>query len=93
MARIPILDPSPEAAGPPIAAAVPDDDPANGGIRREPALPEHEAIARELPKPSPEFPHFDEGPDDEADRVEAMDQGLRSVARQAVLDPDDDLGL
>ena len=31
-----------------------DDDPANGGIRREPTLPEHEAIASEQAKPSPE---------------------------------------
>ena len=32
-----------------VAAAAPsdDEDPANGGIRREPELPEHEAIAPE----------------------------------------------
>jgi type IV secretion system protein VirD4 len=90
---LPILNPGSEATAPPIAPAVSDDDPANGGIRREPALPEHEAIARELPKPSPEFPPFDEEPDDEAGRVTAIDPSLRSVARQAVLDPDDDLGL
>jgi type IV secretion system protein VirD4 len=92
---LPVLNLAAEAAGIPIAAAVSDDDPANGGIRREPALPEHEAIARELPKPSPEFPPFDEGPDDEAVRVNAMNQnqGVRTIARQAVLDPDDGLGL
>jgi type IV secretion system protein VirD4 len=90
---LPILNPGSEAAGPPIAPAVPDDDPANGGIRREPALPEHEAIACELPKPSPEFPPFDEEPDDEAVRVKAMNQNVRTIARQVVLDPDDGLGL
>jgi type IV secretion system protein VirD4 len=87
---LPILNP--EAAGPPIAPAV-SDDRANGGIRREPALPEHEAIAHELPKPSPEFPPFDEEPDDEAVRVKAMNQSVRTIARQVVLDPDDGLGL
>jgi type IV secretion system protein VirD4 len=90
---LPILNPGSEAAGIPVAAAMSDDDPANGGIRREPALPEHEAIARELPKPSPEFLPFDEEPDDEAVRVNAVDQNFRAIARQAVLDPDDSLGL
>jgi type IV secretion system protein VirD4 len=90
---LPIINPRSEAAGPPIAPAVSDDDPANGGIRREPALPEHEAIAHELPKPSPEFPPFDEEPDDEAVRVKAMNQSVRTIARQVVLDPDDGLGL
>jgi type IV secretion system protein VirD4 len=89
---LPTLNPGSEAAATPIAASD-DDDPANGGIRREPALPEHEAIARELPKPSPEFPPFDEEPDDEAVRVRAMDQNFRAIARQAALDPDDGLGL
>jgi type IV secretion system protein VirD4 len=90
---LPILNAGSETAGIPGATAVSDDDSANGGIRREPTLPEHEAIARELPKPSPEFPPFDEEPDDEAVRIDAVDRNFRAIARQAALDPDDGLGL
>jgi type IV secretion system protein VirD4 len=70
-----------------------DDDPANGGIRREPALPEHEAIASEEAKPTPEFAVLEDEPDDDAVRARALNQNLRGLARQAALDPDDDLGM
>jgi type IV secretion system protein VirD4 len=70
-----------------------DDDPANGGIRREPALPEHEAIVSEQPKPSPEFALLEDESDDDPIRARALNQNLRVIARQAALDPDDGLGL
>src|SRR5262245_1825749 len=69
------------------------DDPANGGIRREPALPEHEAIVSEQPKPSPEFALLEDEPDDDPIRAKALNQNFRAIARQAALDPDDGLGL
>ena len=53
-----------------------DDDPANGGIRREPTLPEHEAIASEQAKPSPEFAVLEDEPDDDAVRATALNQNL-----------------
>jgi type IV secretion system protein VirD4 len=56
-------------------------------------LPEHEAIVSEEPKPSPEFALLEDEPDDDAVRARAMNQGIRSLARQAALDPDDGLGL
>jgi hypothetical protein len=41
-------EPGAAVAGGSVADSVADEDPANGGIRREPALPEHEAIATSL---------------------------------------------
>jgi type IV secretion system protein VirD4 len=60
-------------------------------IRREPALPEPEAIVSEQPKLSPEIALLDDEPDDDA--TKAMNQSFRAIARQAALDPDDGLGL
>jgi len=88
---LPIMpDPVVATAGRPAAGSVAE-DPANGGIRREPALPEHEAIAPEGPAPNTQFPLLDDEPDD--DDVPAKAMRFRSVARQAALDPDDGLGL
>lgn len=70
-----------------------DADAANGGIRREPALPEHEAIAPEELTQLREFALLEDEPDDEAVRAKATNQSFRGVARQAALDPDDGLGL
>jgi type IV secretion system protein VirD4 len=86
-------EPSAVAAGGSVAGSLADEDPANGGIRREPALPEHEAIASEQPKPSPEFAVLEDDPDDDAIRAKAFNQNFRGLARQAALDPDDGLGL
>ena len=76
-----------------VAGSLPDDDLANGGIRREPALPEHEAIVSEQAKPAPEFAVLEDEPDDDAVRAKALNQNFRGLARQAALDPDDELGL
>jgi type IV secretion system protein VirD4 len=70
-----------------------DDGSDAGGIRREPALPDHEAIVPEEPIPSREFAVLDDEPDDDAVRAKAMRQRFGSVARQAALDPDDGLPL
>ena len=86
-------EPAAAAAGESVASSLADDDPANGGIRRESALPEHEAIASEQPKPSPEFAVLEDEPDDDAVRAKALNQNFRGLARQAALDPDDGLGL
>ena len=70
----------------------PTDD-ADGGIRREPELPEHEDVAPELPFPHEEFAALEDEPDDEAQRARAMQNRFRTVARQAALDPDDGIEL
>ncbi|MEM7667382.1 MAG: conjugal transfer protein TraG [Pseudomonadota bacterium] len=82
----------------PIAAPPPrkrksGDDATDGGIRREPDLPEHEDIA---PEPAParsEFADLDDEPDDDAQRAKAMRDRFGTVARQASLDPGDAIEL
>ena len=67
------------------------EDPANAGIRREPELPEHEEIVPEPRKPVQEFEPFDDEFDDEVQRQRIMQRSFRTVARQASLDPGDDM--
>jgi type IV secretion system protein VirD4 len=86
-------DPDTASADESAAGSLADRDRANGGIRREPGLPSHEAIAPEQQKPDPDFGRLDDEPDDESIRAKAMDQKLRTVARQAALDRDDDLDM
>lgn len=69
------------------------DDPANGGIRREPELPEHEEIAPQRADPVPEFVFSEEELDDDAIRARALRQQARGVARQAAMDPGDGMNL
>jgi type IV secretion system protein VirD4 len=69
------------------------DDPANGGIRREPELPEHEDIAPEPPKPSTEFAFGEDEPDDEAVRARVLRATARGLVRQAAMDPSDGIDL
>ncbi|AEO47307.1 conjugal transfer coupling protein TraG [Rhodospirillum rubrum F11] len=73
-----------------------DQDKANSGLRREPDLPDHLDIApkpRE-PKPVNEFAGMqDETPEDAARQRQLLRQQRRGVARQAALDPANDLGL
>ena len=76
-------------------AASSDEDPANGGIRREPELPEHEEIS--LPEPSlaaaPEAFLADDTDDEEAIKARVLRCQARSLARQAAMDPDDGIAL
>ena len=74
------------------AADTKDDDPANGGIRRQPEVPEHEDIAPEMePRPENEFDFDDE--DTDAVRRRAIDRAMHRTARQAALDPNDGIEL
>ncbi|MER8499429.1 conjugal transfer protein TraG [Mesorhizobium sp. M1142] len=71
-----------------------DEDPANGGIRRQPELPEHEDIAPERAAlREDEFDLDRDEPDDDAMRRRAVDQAMRRAARQAALDPNDGIEL
>ena len=81
-----------DAAGP-IAGSFSDQDSENSGIRREPMLSDHEAVAAEEPKPNIEFTFSDDEPDDDAARAGALRQRFGTVARQAALDPDDGISL
>ena len=86
-------NPAPVVSAPdrPVAGSMMEGDAANGGIRREPALPEHDAIVPEEPARNTEFALLDEEQDD--DVVTDNSISFRAVARQAALDPDDGLGL
>jgi type IV secretion system protein VirD4 len=64
----------------------------NGGVRREPDLPEQEEIAPP-PRPAPEFEFADDEPDDEPVRAQALQRRMSGLARQASLDPDDGVEL
>ncbi|ODR90075.1 conjugal transfer protein TraG [Sinorhizobium alkalisoli] len=68
-------------------------DPANAGIRREPELPEHEEILPLPPSPAQEFELLDDEPDVDAAKASALRSRMRTVARQASLDPGDGIEL
>lgn len=71
-----------------------DDEDPDGGIRREPEIPEHEDIAPERPAPArEEFVALDDEPDDDAQRAKQLQDRFRGVARQASLDPEDGIEL
>jgi type IV secretion system protein VirD4 len=71
----------------------PVDDPANGGIRREPELAEHEDIAPEPIEPSPEFEFAEDEADEDAVRARGLRATARGLARQAAMDPGDGIDL
>ncbi len=79
-----IIAPSPRAS---------DGDPANGGPRREPELPDHEEIAPKAPESAQEFETADDHDDDGPSAPPDFDQQARNAARQAPLDPSDELGM
>ena len=68
-------------------------DPANAGIRREPELPEQEEVVSTSTAPTPEFAFDEEPGDDDAARANVLRRQMTGLARQASLDPADDLGL
>jgi type IV secretion system protein VirD4 len=79
----------------PASSTVSEEDPDNAGIRREPELPEHEAVAPDQTATTKEF-DFEED-DREENEAAVKSRLLRrqfgSLARQATMDPDDGIGL
>jgi type IV secretion system protein VirD4 len=82
------VDPKPGTGGPSGSNNL-----ENGGIRREPCLPKHEAIAPEAPQSADPFAILMDETDDEPVQANTLRHQMRSVARQASLDPGDGLGL
>ena len=78
-----------------IAAPAPEDeaDAANGGLRREPELPDHEDIAPTPPSPVQEFELGDDNDDTGPPVQPSFDQQIRNAVRQTPLDPSDHLGM
>lgn len=72
------------------------EDSANSGLRREPELPDHVAIAKETTeqKPAEEFAIvLDDAPEDAARQRQILRQQMRGVARQVALDPNDGIDM
>ena len=69
------------------------DDPANGGIRREPELPQHEEVPPVQTTVTQEFSFIEEDPDDDALRARALQEQAHAIARQAAMDPRDGMEL
>jgi len=73
---------------------VDDEDPANGGIRREPELGDHEEVVTPRPAPTREFEFGEEDREEMAAVKARVLQGqFGSVARQGTLDPGDGMAL
>lgn len=73
-----------------------EQDAANSGLRREPELPDHVAIAKETtdPRPAEEFAIvLDDESDDVASQARILRQQMRGIARQVSLDPNDGMEL
>ena len=71
------------------AVSADDEDDANSGIRREPELPDHEAITPYAAARTREFDEPEEKPDQEAVRAQELQRRFGGLARQAALDPGD----
>jgi type IV secretion system protein VirD4 len=67
-------------------------DHANAGIRREPALPEHESVVFDQ-QSSLEFVPAEDEADDEPAHARTLRQRMSGVARQAAMDPNDGISL
>ena len=70
-----------------------DQDRANSGIRREPGLPDHEAVAPEEPKPALEPDGLPDDPDAETIAGREMTRKFCDTARRAALDRGDGLDM
>ena len=84
----------PKCTAPPHGAANGEEETdADGGIRREPDLPEHEEIVSRPTEIRNEFDFGERDRDDDASRAQALAARMRANARQASLDQDDGIEL
>ena len=70
-----------------------DDDSGSGTLRREPGLPEHEEVVPPKPDPVPEFGFGEDSQDDRAVSAAELRRQMSGLARQAALDPADDMDM
>ena len=66
---------------------------ANGGIRREPELPQHEDVVIKAPLAENEFDAVPDEGDTDALQATALSCSMQGLARSVSLDPDDKMGL
>ncbi|WP_407156555.1 conjugal transfer protein TraG [Bradyrhizobium sp. STM 3557] len=65
----------------------------NGGIRREPELPQQEEVVVKAPLVENEFDAAPDEGDTEAVQASALNRSMQGLARAVSLDPDDEMGL
>ena len=65
----------------------------NGGIRREPELPQHEEIVVRAPLTENEFDAAPDESDANAVQAASLNRSMQGLARAVSLDPDDKMGL
>jgi type IV secretion system protein VirD4 len=66
---------------------------ANGGLRREPELPQHEEVVLSAPLADNEFDVAADEGDADAVQAVALNRSMQGLARAVSLDPDDKMGL
>lgn len=76
-----------------LDGAMQDEDPATGGLRREPGLEPHEDVVPAAVAPVNEFDDGAEEADADSSRSRILSRTMRRAARQAVLDPNDGIDL
>ena len=79
-----------------LAAVEKAEDVANSGLRREPELPDHVAIAKETSEATPaeEFTIvLDNAPEDAARQGQILRRQMRGIARAVALDPNDGIDM
>jgi type IV secretion system protein VirD4 len=83
------------AAGSATLAGGTTEDTANSGLRLEPELPDHVAIAKEVTEPTPaeEFAAVLDDDDDAIRQSRLLRQQMRGLARQVTMDPNDGMEL
>ncbi|MET4231227.1 type IV secretion system protein VirD4 [Bradyrhizobium sp. LA6.10] len=83
------------AAGSATLAGGATEDTANSGLRLEPELPDHVAIAKEVTEPTPaeEFAAVLDDDDDAIRQSRLLRQQMRGLARQVTMDPNDSMEL
>ena len=65
----------------------------NGGIRREPELPQHEDVVIKAPLIENEFDAAPDDGDADAVQVRALNRSMQGIARSVTIDPDDPMDL
>ncbi|MDU1671477.1 MAG: type IV secretory system conjugative DNA transfer family protein, partial [Bradyrhizobium sp.] len=65
----------------------------NGGLRREPELPQHEEIVMKAPLAENEFDTSPDEDDSNAVQATALNRSMQGLARAVSLDPDDKMDL
>jgi type IV secretion system protein VirD4 len=65
----------------------------NGGIRREPEMPQHEDVVIKAPLAENEFDAVPDDGDADAVQATALNRSMQGLARSVSLDPDDKMGL